>query len=661
MVEQHTNPRHPSAVGYLIFSQRYQKFLAQRQSQGALTFAIVSGASRAGNQWRNLLERQHGSLKQHGCPCTRLGFPNLAGSLQRRATVAILAAAAITCSCCARSGAGDVIVRNGDTVAFLGDSITAGGGTYGGFCRLVIQGLKTRGIRATPVLAGVPGDTSATMLLRLDSAVLDHKPDWVVLAAGVNDIWHSDPTVKIGVFQAGPGMGVALEHYKGYVTRIVDRCEAAGTNVILTTITPIKEDPKFKLNRTAARYNAFLHALAQKRKLPIARLNEEMFAGIAEAKAAGKPIRLTSDGVHPIQAGHCMMAKGILRAMGLTDEDIARAETDWHDSPTMLVLGDRQTAAGGRTGGWRHLLLDGMNADRRMVTCRGVSKPTVRQLLEALRAEVGKQKPGYVLLQAPKGDAEAPTPPAEYRSTVATLIDFAAEADAKPTVATIAVQGNRVDGEINGKIKAYNDILREVAQAKRCPVADIHAAMLKWYGANPGKKLTFDGERFNHAGGALMAQTVLTTWGYGRDAIASLRSLWDARPSYTFLGTHRATLSINLSKRGREVLEEVGDRYHKIGPGQVFGLGLHMLLTADGEQSRRRIAAFDREWTTAGPGTDERPYQVAVRRGFSQNQVRAIEAFAAKEGIDIREVFTRAFKVGVHAMRNDDVLGRGRF
>ena len=159
---------------------------------------------------------------------------------------------------CAGSGYAEesqVIIKDGDKVAYLGDSITAAGANYGGYCRLVVHGLKAKGIIVEPVFAGVPGNTSEHMLGRLEQSVLQHKPDWVVLAAGVNDIWHGDPTVKIGVFQPKPGMGVKLDAYRKNVSAIVDRCKDSGAKVILTTITPIREDPEFKLNITARKYN----------------------------------------------------------------------------------------------------------------------------------------------------------------------------------------------------------------------------------------------------------------------------------------------------------------------------------------------------------------------------------------------------------------------
>lgn len=423
-----------------------------------------------------------------------------------------------------------IIVKDGETIAFLGDSITAGGAKYGGYCRLVVHGLKTKDIFVEPVLAGVSGNTSEDMLQRLEQDVLRHKPDWVVLAAGVNDIWHGDPTVKIGVFQPKPGMGVKLDDYKKNVTAIVDRCDAAGARVILTTITPIREDPQFKLNIIARQYNAFLLQLAKERKLPIAKLNEAMFAEIAEG------IRLTSDGVHPIDVGHHVMAKGILRTIGLSDEDLDELEKEWVDSPKMLILGDRQTTSGGRTGGWCHLLMDGMNSGREMLTFETIAsykkQMTVSELLAGFR-EKAKNKPKYVILQAPRGDAELATPPAQYRQQVETLLAVADQNDVRPVLVTIAVQNNDVASELNVKLEPYNDLLRDIARAKSVPLADINQIMAKQYAADPNIRLTYDGERFSHQGAILMAATLMRAMGLDSLITPKLQKVWLESPSYT--------------------------------------------------------------------------------------------------------------------------------
>ena len=82
---------------------------------------------------------------------------------------------------CAGSGYAEesqVIIKDGDKVAYLGDSITAAGGNYGGYCRLVVHGLKMKDIFVEPVLAGVPGNTSEHMLGRLVSPADGRDEQW---------------------------------------------------------------------------------------------------------------------------------------------------------------------------------------------------------------------------------------------------------------------------------------------------------------------------------------------------------------------------------------------------------------------------------------------------------------------------------------------------
>ena len=422
------------------------------------------------------------------------------------------------------------VVQTGEKLAFLGDSITEGGGGYGYYCRLVIHGLKRHGVDTAPaVFAGISGNTSADMLARLEKDVLVHKPDWVILAAGVNDIWHGDPTVKIGVFQPKPGMGVGLEDYRKNVKTIADRCAAAGAKLILTTITPITEDAQFKLNLKAEAYNAFLYELAKERNLRIVPLHENMFAEIA------KGTRLTGDGVHPTEAGHRLMARGILHTLGLGADDTATLEKEWIDSPKILILGDRQTMAGGRAGGWIHMLLDGLNSGLEMVTYNSIGDYRKEVTLESLANRLPKietDRVRFFVLQVPRGDALAGTAAADYRNHLETLLAWAREKQMKPILVTIPVQENNPNGELSRKLAPYNDILRELAKAGEIPLADISRVMAERYAEDPNVLLTYDGERFNHDGAMMMAETLLRAMGLESGITANLRKIWRERPSY---------------------------------------------------------------------------------------------------------------------------------
>lgn len=212
---------------------------------------------------------------------------------------------------------GNIAVKNGDKIAFMGDSITQAGKRKGGYCQLVLSALKDQGIEAAPVFAGISGHKSNQMLARLEKDVLQHKPDWMTLSCGVNDVWHGK-------------RGVDLESYKKNIAEIVNRAHKAGVKVMLLTSTMIGEDQSNAMNQKLAGYNAFIKALAKEKKCLLADLNANMQEGLKKFPAdAPKGKQLTSDGVHMNKAGNIMMARGVAKAFGLTDQQLDQSAKHW--------------------------------------------------------------------------------------------------------------------------------------------------------------------------------------------------------------------------------------------------------------------------------------------------------------------------------------------
>ena len=212
--------------------------------------------------------------------------------------------------------AAELHVKDGQKIAFMGDSITAAGAKPKGYVSLTIKGLEAVGVKATAIPAGISGHKSNQMLARLEKDVLSKKPDWMTLSCGVNDVWHG-------------AKGVSLEDYKVNITKIVDQCQAAGVKVMILTATMIKETQTNELNQKLVSYNDFLRTLATEKKCLLADLNADMQAAIAKAGPEKKGNLLTSDGVHMNPAGNEMMALGVLKAFGLSEEQLQKAQKSW--------------------------------------------------------------------------------------------------------------------------------------------------------------------------------------------------------------------------------------------------------------------------------------------------------------------------------------------
>lgn len=218
-----------------------------------------------------------------------------------------------------------IAVKNGEKIAFLGDSITALGARkapYMGYLHLVIDGLNRSGIKASMVPAGISGHKSNQMLARVDKDVIGKKPQWMLLSCGVNDVWHGK-------------RGVALPDYKKNITAIVDKAQKAGIKVVIMTASMIREDAKNKQNTTLKEYNDFLRTLAKEKKCLLADINARMQKEVySKELALIKGNKLTYDGVHMNGRGHMMMASVILETFGVPAAKVQEYRKDWEKKYT---------------------------------------------------------------------------------------------------------------------------------------------------------------------------------------------------------------------------------------------------------------------------------------------------------------------------------------
>jgi lysophospholipase L1-like esterase len=232
----------------------------------------------------------------------------------------------------------ELLVKSGEKIAFLGDSITANGTRADGYLTLVMDALNKEGLNLTHVPAGKSGNKSNDMLARLEQSVISKVPDWMLLSCGLNDVWHFTLTLGARTFE-----GVPLDKYKKNIREIIETADAAGIKVMILTSTMIGEDPEKETNQKLIPYNEFLREIANDKNLPLADLGKDMHQAVAlipdvEGKAAmfGDPKyerniknKLTTDGCHMNKLGNIMMAKGILKAFGMSEKKIAQAEESW--------------------------------------------------------------------------------------------------------------------------------------------------------------------------------------------------------------------------------------------------------------------------------------------------------------------------------------------
>lgn len=217
------------------------------------------------------------------------------------------------------------IVKNGETIAFVGDSITQFGDRPDGYIQLVIDGLNRVGIHAKYIPAGVGGDRSSSILSRIDR-VLAKKPDVVILKCGTNDVgWGAK--------------GCTLEEYKANIDKIIDKCNNAGVRVVLVTPSMHTEHAPSDNNKRLIGYCDYLRTEAAKRKIPLADWNKRMREQLEKGPNYGeRGLLLTIDHIHLNGYGNRYLAQTVLETLGIPAETVKSWEKDWNKIPSMTPV-----------------------------------------------------------------------------------------------------------------------------------------------------------------------------------------------------------------------------------------------------------------------------------------------------------------------------------
>jgi lysophospholipase L1-like esterase len=207
-------------------------------------------------------------------------------------------------------------------IFLLGDSTIAPRGSIKTSTEILQSCLQAAGFTTIKVHnAGVPSNTTADALKRIQEEVLVHRPRIVVMQFGINDatvdVWKKPPSTK---------PRVSLESYAVHFRRLVTLAQNAGADVILMTTNPLRWSPRMRELYGRApydprteqgfegpfllAYNDAVRSLAAELGLPLADVHAAYpdFATRRQTDVAA----LLTDGVHPGEAGHQLVAELLL-------------------------------------------------------------------------------------------------------------------------------------------------------------------------------------------------------------------------------------------------------------------------------------------------------------------------------------------------------------
>lgn len=213
-----------------------------------------------------------------------------------------------------------LVLKPGDQIVAMGDSITQGGG----YLKMVDQVLAENypDLKLPKIInAGISGNKAENMVARFEKDVIAKKPNIVTISVGINDVWHR---VK------APHDEKVLATYKENVTKMVEMAQAAGAKVIIIAPTVITEDKDNEGNKRLKMYVEAQKEIAAAKKCIFIDLHQMFLDALEkcpeEFKANAKGNKLTSDGVHMQSGGNAVMAIAVLKGLGVPDEKIKVAE-----------------------------------------------------------------------------------------------------------------------------------------------------------------------------------------------------------------------------------------------------------------------------------------------------------------------------------------------
>ncbi len=202
--------------------------------------------------------------------------------------------------------AAPIAVAPGQTLLFLGDSITA---AEPGYLDVLRQALaQTRpDLDLRLVNAGVPGDTIRDLAARLDRDVLAQHPAWVLICIGANDYYRpalAAPAVPLAEF---------ADRYRALVARL----QEAGSAPILLTIPVVGFASDERTIPDPRAYNDAIRALAAAADLPLIDVHRAFYEVYERAANYKQTVSLSSDGLHPNSQGYALIARTLLVQLGL--------------------------------------------------------------------------------------------------------------------------------------------------------------------------------------------------------------------------------------------------------------------------------------------------------------------------------------------------------
>ncbi len=208
-------------------------------------------------------------------------------------------------------------IKREETILFIGDSITDGGRTTGqgplgnGYVRLLhdLAAIREPKKRITVLNRGINGNTVDDLERRWETDVLAHKPAWLSVMIGINDLHR---------FLRGDAEAVSPEHYAQTYQELLartrkdlPRCRLVLAEPFYICRTACPRSFEGRVLKILPRYLLTVHKLSRKYKTRLVRTHQ-MFQALLQNH---NPDLFCPEAVHPNPTGHLALAEKLYRSL----------------------------------------------------------------------------------------------------------------------------------------------------------------------------------------------------------------------------------------------------------------------------------------------------------------------------------------------------------
>ena len=189
------------------------------------------------------------------------------------------------------------------TFVALGDSMTAGFMSPRGYSEpsyypytAVLEARMRGGLGSgcgfsvVVVNKGVNGDSTGGMLERFDRSVSPEEPDYIIIWAGINDLYSGESPQRV----------------VDNIAKLVDRTQLIGAGPVVCAVTPVEGSPH--LNERIRALNSLIREHSEAEGYPYVDLHE----ATADPEGRLDPI-YSDDGAHLSREGYIVVAETVYR------------------------------------------------------------------------------------------------------------------------------------------------------------------------------------------------------------------------------------------------------------------------------------------------------------------------------------------------------------